>query len=135
MIFQGLAVGGRIEVSRDPRVAGFLWRHDGEPLHLEVTPVLLRRTVPQNRRLWAGYARGLKSFSALTGHDRDELHDAMKRRSDVLVDVPLYTPSGDLIGPCRSTKHLARATFSDFNEEVSAAFAGWGLDLYPEPRL
>lgn len=133
MLTQGLAVGGRIELPPDPRVTAYLWRYDGEPLHLEMTPVHARRSIPQNRRLWAGYTRALKSFSALSGHDREELHDAMKNR--FLAPVRLYTAGGELIGEARSTKRLPVPAFSDFNEEVSALFAGWGCDLYPEPRL
>lgn len=131
MIFQGLSVEGRIVLPPDPRVPAYLRRYDGEPLHVEVTPVFARRTPPQNRRLWAGYTRALKSFSALSGHDREELHDAMKNR--FLEPTRLYTPDGQVIGECRSTKRLPVPAFSDFNEEVSALFAGWGCDLYPEP--
>ncbi|MGE5747316.1 MAG: hypothetical protein ACM33U_08645 [Solirubrobacterales bacterium] len=132
MLTQGLAVGGRIELPPDPRVAAYLWRYDGELLHLDMTPVHERRSVPQNRRLWAGYARALKSFSALSGHDRDELHDAMKNR--FLQPARLYTADGRLIGEARSTRRLSVPAFGDYMEQVSALFAGWGCDLYPEAR-
>lgn len=130
MLTQALAVGGRLELPPDPRVTAFVWRYDGEPIHLEMTPVHARRSMPQNRRLWAGYGRALRSFAVLSGHDKEELHDAMRNR--FLTPMRLYTSEGEFIGEARSTKRLSVPAFGDYMEQVSALFAGWGVDLYPE---
>lgn len=130
MLTQGLSVGGRLELPPDARLIAWLARYEGEPLFVDLRPVHERRTSPQNRRIWAGYQRALRSFSALSGHDKDELHDAMKNR--FVAPVRLYTEGGDLIGEARSTRRMSRPAFSDFNEEVSALFASYGCDLYPD---
>ena len=130
MIFQALSVGGRLMLPPDPRVMAHLHRYEGELLLVEVTPAQARRSLPQNKRLWAGYRRALRSFAALSGHEKEELHDAMKNR--FLQPMRLYTPDGALIGEARSTKRLSVEAFGDYMEEVSALFAGWGVDLYPD---
>ena len=130
MLTQALSIRGRLEMPNDPRVTAWLARYEGELLYAELRPVYERRSIPQNRRLWSGYTRALRSFSALSGHDRDELHEAMKNR--FLQPVRLYTGAGDLIGEARSTKRLSVPAFGDYMEQVSALFAGWGCDLWPE---
>lgn len=128
MLFNGHSVKGHLILA--PGAEAWLRRYDDEPLHVELTPVHARRSIPQNRRLWAGYTRALRSFAALSKHDREELHDAMKNR--FLEPVRLYTPDGQVIGEARSTKRLSVPAFGDYMEQVSALFAGWGCDLYPE---
>ncbi len=129
MIFRAQSEGGRLFLP--PEATPFLVRYDHEPLHVEITPLYSRRSLPQNRRLWAGYTRALRSFSALSHHDREELHDAMKNR--FLEPVRLYTADGQVIGEARSTKRLSVPAFGDYMEQVSALFAGWGCDLYLYP--
>lgn len=128
MIFRGHSVRGHLVL--DPKAEAWLWRYDDEPMHVELTPVYARRSVPQNRRQWAGYTRALRSFAALSGHDKEELHDAMKNR--FIEPVRLYTHNGELIGEARSTKRLPVPKFADFSDQVGALFAGWGVDLWPE---
>ncbi len=128
MIFRARSEAGGLLLP--PEAARFLVRYDHEPMHVEVTPVYSRRSFSQNRRLWAGYTRALRSFSVLSRHDREELHDAMKNR--FLEPVRLYTADGQVIGEARSTKRLSVPAFGDYMEQVSALFANWGCDIYPD---
>ena len=130
MLFRGHAVKGALVLP--PEAAAWLHRYDDEPMHVELTPVHSRRSIPQNRRLWAGYTRALRQAAALLPYDREELHDALKNRSEVIKPARLYLPNGEPIGESRSTKRLPVPVFSDYMEEVTALFARGGIDLYPE---
>jgi len=118
----------------DPKAERWLRLYEDEPIHVELLPILMRRSVPQNRRLWVGYTRALRSFSALSGHSKDELHDAIKNTSEVVEPVRLYAPNGDVIGDVRSTRRLSVERFGDYMEETGAKFANWGCDLWPEGK-
>lgn len=130
MLFRGHSVRGQLIL--DPKAEAWLRRYDDEPMHVEITPVHARRSVPQNRRMWAGYNRALKSAATLCGFDKDELHDALKQRSEVIPEVPLYTPWGERIGISKSTRRLSVQRMGDYMEEFTALFARGGIDLYPE---
>lgn len=130
MIFRGLSVEGRLELP--PEARAYVARFGGEPLFVEITPVYSRRTIPQNRRLWAGYGRALKIAQTLMPYTKDELHDALKHRSEVVKPALLYLPNGEALGTARSTKSLNVEQFGDYMEEVSATFARGGIDIYPE---
>lgn len=130
MIYRGHAVAGALLLP--PEAAAWLRRYEDEPLHVELTPVHARRSVPQNRRLWAGYARALKHAATLLPYSKDELHDALKQRSEVIPEAMLYLPNGDPIGVSKSTRRLPVPKFSDYMEEVTALFARGGIEIYED---
>ena len=130
MLFRGHAVKGALILQ--PEAAAWLHRYDDEPMQVELTAIHARRSIPQNRRLWAGYTRALRQAAALLPYSRDELHDALKNRSEVIKPARLYLPNGEPIGEARSTKRLPVPVFGDYMEEVTALFARGGIDLYPE---
>lgn len=108
----------------------YLRRYDAEPMTVEITPVLARRSVAQNRRLWLGYSKALKRAAALLPYDKEELHVAMMGRSEVIKPARLYFPDGSVIGDVKSSRHLSVPQFSEYLEEVSATFARGGIDIY-----
>lgn len=130
MLFRGHAVKGALVLP--PEAAAWLHRYDDEPMHVELTPVHARRSIPQNRRLWAGYGRALRQAAALMPYTKDELHDALKNRSEVIKPARLYFPNGDPIGEAKTTRGLSVPVFSDYLEEITATFARGGIDLYPD---
>jgi hypothetical protein len=130
MLFRGHAVEGRLILP--PEATAWLSRYHDEPIRVELEAVHARRSVPQNRRLWLGYSRALKQAASLMPYSKDELHDALKHRSEVLQDAMLYLPNGEQLGVARSTKRLPMPRFSDYMEEVSATFARGGIDIYAD---
>jgi len=134
VIFPALARGGTVDLPLDAR--RYLLGVEGEPLIVSIELLYGRRSLPQNRRLWKGYTNATKRAASLLVDDcsPSELHYALKQRSQVLTDKPLYLPNGTRIGVGRSTRSLNTARFSDYMEEVSALFAGAGIDLFPGSR-
>lgn len=128
MIYCGLVVGGRLVLP--PESAVYLGRYEQEPMHVEVTPVHRRRTLPQNRRMWAGLNNALKRAATLMPYDKDEIHNALKNRSEVIPVARLYMPNGEPLGDVKSTKGLSVPMFGDYMEEVTATFARGGIDIY-----
>jgi hypothetical protein len=129
-MFRGHSIGGRLILP--PEAAAYLGRYEDEPVTVEVMPVHSRRSIPQNRRLWLGYSRALKQAATLMPYDKEELHDALKHRSEVIPDAMLYLPNGEPLGISRSTKRLSVPRFGDYMEEVTATFARGGMDLFSD---
>lgn len=130
MLYRCHTVEGRLILP--PEAEAYLRRYHDEPVLVEVTPVWSRRSIPQNRRLWLGYSKALKRAAALLPYDKDELHAAMKQRSEVIPVARLYFPDGSVIGDVKSSKRLSVSKFSDYLEEVTATFARGGIDLYED---
>ena len=127
-MFRGHTVEGQLILP--PEADAYLRRIHDEPVLIEVSPVWSRRSVPQNRRQWGAYNRALKRVSTLLPCTKEELHDAVKNRSEVIQPARLYFPNGSVIGDAKLSRTLPVSRFGDFMEETSALFASGGIDLY-----
>lgn len=83
-----------------------------KPLEVTIGLHNKRRTTPQNRRYWAVLAE----IAAVTGHDRDELHDYFKAK----FAEPRMIEIGDDTVACYSTRRMTTAEMTRYVEQVEA---------------
>lgn len=129
MLYRGHTKEGRLILP--PEADAYLRRYHDEPVLVEITPVWSRRSSSQNRRQWGGYNRVLKMAASLLPYSKDELHDAIKQRSEVIQPARLYFPNGEIIGDSKLSRTLPKPRYSDFMEETGALFARGGMDIWP----
>lgn len=84
----------------------FAWR-------IEIARHQERRTLSQNKRYWVA----VTELANETGHSKDEMHEAMKRKflPPVLVEL-----AGDVIEVPPSSAKLGRQVFAEYMERVIA---------------
>lgn len=127
-------MAGRLELT--PQAARWLSRYEGEAVEVTITLVHARRSRAQNRRLWAGYrnalmqARDVWEKAGIPPPAKEELHDALKARSEVIRPTVIYLPNGDRLGEGRTTRTLSVEGFAEYMEEVTATFARGGIELF-----
>lgn len=122
-----VARDGQLDWFDPDRVAAYLKRHEGKRMHVQVEPMLPRRTISQNKMIWSLYSRALKECAAYTGHTAEELHGWMKE--EFLVPELKLAPDGSVLGLSYSTKNLDITEASEYIERVLAKFASYGVAL------
>jgi len=91
----------------------------GRRVRISVRRFTGTRTLPQNARLWMIYT----AISDWSGHDTEEIHEAMKHK--FLPYRTLETPKGSIAAP-PSTRVLSISDFASFMERVEAWAAEQG---------
>lgn len=124
--------GGRVEkgqvVFDDPRRwRGVVGRHEGKRVKVTIERERKLRSLKANAYLWGVVYRTIAEWS---GHDDEEIHDAMK--SMFLPKRELLLPTGEEIPAHGSTRVLDDVEFSDYVSKVKR-WAGEQGVLVPEP--
>jgi hypothetical protein len=128
MIFSATVVKGTLKPDDPPRWAGYLTRHEGKSLTVEIKPPSTRRTLSQNSFYWSQIVPTVAHFlSEATGQfiDSDQAHYVLKCTFIGKDETPL--------GPVpRSSRALSVEEFSTYVDRISAYCASeWALDLGP----
>jgi hypothetical protein len=125
--FLAFADRSRLIFDEPGRVSGFLASLSGQRIEVKLRKHSPRRTLPQNRLLWATYRQALLGMEDYSGHSTAELHEAFK----VLFcpEKPVVLPGGEEV-MVRSTKLLTVEEMSAFIERVLAKLAEYGLEVH-----
>lgn len=80
---------------------------------IEITRHQERRTLSQNKRYWAA----ITELARETGHSKDEMHEAMKRK---FLEPVIVNLGDEEIPVTASSAKLGKQIFSEFMEQVIA---------------
>jgi len=124
-------IGERGEISPigplAPRVRVRLQKIKGKRALVTVEPERKRRSLPQNAYMWGVVYPCIAEWS---GHDVDEIHEAMKALHLPARETAL--PTGEVLNVPGSTARLDSAEFTDYLGRVKRWASEQGLYI-PEP--
>lgn len=119
---------GALHLDDRPRWLRLLSRLRGRRVVVSIQPEKKARSLQANRYLWGVVYAVLSEWS---GHDSDEIHEAMKAR--FLPRRELNLPTGEVLDLPGSTAVLSTADFAAYVERVKAFVAESGCYV-PAPN-
>lgn len=109
--FRGVIRNKKIEIYDKTELNTWLQKHEGQEIKFGITPVLDKRTIPQNRLYWLY----LGIISEETGHSPEELHEFFKHRFLPWRITTIYNTPLQIRG---TTTELSVAGFSEYMERI-----------------
>lgn len=126
--FGSVCETGKLVLDDQPRWLGLLGRLRGRRVVVTLAAEKKARSLRANRYLWGVVYEILSSWS---GHDPEEIHEAMKAR--YLPKREITLPTGEVLELPGSTAALSTADFAIYIERVKA-FAAQSGCYVPAPN-
>ena len=125
--FVGTVERGKVRLDHVPRWRAAIQRLEGRRIEVTLQQFRQTRSLKANAYLWGVIYPTIAEWS---GHDENELHDAMKAMFLPAREVSL--PTGEVVMALASTRTLDTLAFSDFVTRVKVWARGQGVEI-PEP--
>jgi len=126
--FLALAQNGKLHFDQPGTVSGFIAALDGKRIEVTIQRLRVKRSLPQNKKLWASYREGIRGMEEYTGHTEKELHEFLKEEYCPPTEVVVFGQKRMI----KSTALLDREQFSAYLERCLAFFASHGIDVSGE---
>lgn len=125
--FSGFVRGGKVRIDQADRWKALLAHLEGKPIEVSLGRLRQNRSLKANAYLWAIY----RYIAEWSGHDENEVHDAMKGMFLPMREVTLM--DGEKVMTLGSTRGLDTVAFGEFVTRVKVWARGQGIEV-PEPE-
>ena len=125
--FSGHVSGGKVRLDHRPRWDAAVLGLEGKRVEVTLQRYRENRSLRANAYLWAIY----QEIANWSGHERDEIHEAMKAMFLPAREVTL--PSGEQVKVLGSTRTLKTDEFAHYVDRVKLWAMEQGIEL-PEPE-
>lgn len=125
--FTGFVRDGKVRIDQPDRWKALLEHMEGKPVEVSLGRLRANRSLKANAYLWAIY----RYIADWSGHDENEVHDAMKGMFLPMREVTLL--DGNKVMTLGSTRTLDSVEFGEFVTRVKVWAQGQGI-VIPEPE-
>ena len=125
--FVGTVEGGKVRLDHVPRWKAAMSVFEGQRVEITIQRYRENRSLKANAYLWGVVYKAIAEWS---GHEVDEIHDAMKVLHLAPKDVTM--PTGELVKALGSTRTLNTEQFAEYVSKVKLWAGEQGLHV-PEP--